>query len=287
MNNAYRTVALAAVATLTLASCGAGEDEDMNVTIAYSPWEEVMAGTYLWEYILEEEGYNVELMQLDLAAAYTSVAQNDADLYMNGVPEAHPDLWEELGDSFEPVVEWYEPLRHGLVVPEYVDVGSIEDLASRPDDFDGRIIGIEPGTGLMNDYEQATEDYDLDDYEVTDGNAAVMLAEFERAISNEENIIAVAWNPHWAVAEYNMKFLDDPEGSFLGDGKYNVIASDDAQEKTGLMDLLADFRISDDAFYDLLIEMKEAGVDSEREAVLSWLDDDDHRSLVDSWVADD
>lgn len=280
------TLAGLAVAALTLTSCSDSGSDEKSVVIAYSPFEEVIAGTYLWEHILEEEGYDVELVQLDVAAAYTSVAENEADLYMNGVPEAHPDLWEKLGSRFTSVSEWYEPLRHGLVVPEYVDVDSIEDLADTAEEFDNRIIGIEPGTGLMDDFEQATSDYDLDDYEVIGSSSAAMLAEFERAINNEENVVAVAWNPHWAVAEFNMKFLDDPQGSFLGDGKYNVIASEEAQEKVQLMELLSHFEMDDEAFYDLLIGLREAGVGNERESVLSWLEDDSNRDLVHSWLPD-
>src|SRR5699024_7520233 len=234
-------IALLGVASLGLIGCGdssaeaeSASGDDKQVTIGYVVWDEVLAPTYLWKHILEEQGYDVELTQLEISAVYAGVSQDDMDLYIGGLPETHADYWEEYSDGFESVVEWYTPLRHGLAVPEYVtDVNEIGDLSGQADRFGDQIVGVEAGSGLMQ--------------------------EFENATNSEDDIVATVWDPHWAVGEYNMKFLDDPEGVFTDGDTYTVVASEQASQNQELMDLLAGFELEDEEFYDLLGELREAG----------------------------
>ncbi|MGO1181667.1 MAG: glycine betaine ABC transporter substrate-binding protein [Micrococcaceae bacterium] len=285
-----KLAAAVAVVGLTLTACGEGGgsggsgDGDKNVHIGYVTWDEVTAATYLWQHILEDQGYTVELTQLEPAAVYAGVGQNDTDLYMGGLRETHRDYWDRYGENFEGVAEWYAPLRHGLVVPEYVDAETIEDLEGNADEFGGRIIGIEPGSGLMQELEQVADTFDLSGYEIIEGSSAAMLAEFERAIGNEAPIVAAAWNPHWAVGEYNMKFLDDSSGLFVDGDMYTVIASEDAQEDDELMELLSGFEMNDDQLYSLLNSIREAGSGNEMSGVEAWLEEGDHQDVVDGWV---
>lgn len=274
---------------LSLTACAgspgnAGPGEDKTIKIGYVPWDEVTAATYLWEHILEEQGYNVEVTQLEPAAVYAAVAQNDTDLFLAAIPETQGDYWDKFGKNFKSVAEWYKPLRHSLVVPDYVDADSIKDLEGHAEDFGGRIVGIEPGSGLMKETRKAAETYDLSGYEIVEGSSAAMLAEFERAISKKEPIVATAWNPHWAVAEYKMKFLEDPEKVYVDGGVYHVIASEEAQQKKELISLLDGFSMADENLMPLLTALREAGPGKEAAAVDTWLEDDKNEALVDGWI---
>ena len=40
-----------------------------------------------------------------------------------------------------------------IAVPSYVTIDSIEELNANADKFGGKIVGIEPGSGLMRDTE--------------------------------------------------------------------------------------------------------------------------------------
>lgn len=289
----FTWTALFAAAALALTACGAESeaeaeaDESANkeVTIGYVVWDEVLAPTYLWKHLLEEKGYEVELVQLEIAAVYSGVSQGDLDIYIGGLRETHADYWDEFGDGFEIVSEWYEPLRHGLAVPDYVeDVNSIEDLAGQSDRFGGQIVGIEAGSGLMQELEEANEIYDLEGYDITGSSTAAMLQEFDTATSNDEDIVATVWNPHWAVAEYDMKFLDDPEEIFEDGDIYTVIATADADLDEDLLNMLSNFDLEDEPFYDLLGELREAGEGNEEQAVENWLGQEDNADLVEDWV---
>src|SRR5699024_8339010 len=120
-------IALLGVASLGLIGCGdssaeaeSARGDDKQVTIGYVVWDEVLAPTYLWKHILEEQGYDVELTQLEIAAVYAVVSKDDMYFSIGVITESQADYWEEYIDGFESVVEWYTPLRHGLAVPEYV-----------------------------------------------------------------------------------------------------------------------------------------------------------------------
>lgn len=288
-----KLVALLSASALAFAACGAdveaesSTDDEGNkeINIGYVVWDEVLAPTYLWKHILEEAGYTVELTQLEIAAVYQGVSQGDLDLYIGGLRETHADYWEEYSDGFEEVAEWYEPLRHGLAVPDYVeDVNSIEDLAGQADRFGGQVVGIEAGSGLMQELETAEGVYDLEGYDTTGSSTAAMLQEFETATGNQEDIVATVWNPHWAVGELGMKFLDDPENVFTDGDMYTIIASEEAGVDQEVLDMMSNFQLEDEPFYDLLGQLRDAGEGNEDQAVENWLDEGNHQELVDEWL---
>src|SRR5699024_8802950 len=100
----------------------------------------------------------------------------------------------------------------GLVVPAYMDVDSIADLT---DEAGQTITGIEPGAGVVAASEQTLEDYDnLDGWEVQTSSSGAMTTELGSAIEKEEDIIVTGWSPHWKFQTYDLKYLDDPEGTF-------------------------------------------------------------------------
>jgi glycine betaine/proline transport system substrate-binding protein len=289
--NITRLAAALSIGAVALAGCGSSEDAEASddaVHIVYTPFDEGVAATYLWKHIFEEQGYDVELTLADVGPTYAAVGQDDADFYFASNPESHSEYVDEYQDGFEFVGAWYEPLRHAMVVPEYVQAEGIEeiaDLEGRADEFGGQIVGVEAGAGITREAHEAVETYELDEYELVDSSTAAMLTEFGAAVENEDWVVATAWNPHWAVAEYDMAFLDDPEGIFADGDTYEVIASESAQQREDLMAMLSAFEMNDDQLFSLLADLRDAGEDNEETAVETWLQDDQHQQLVDSWVA--
>src|SRR5699024_11416435 len=75
--------------------------------------------------------------------------------------------------------------------------------------------GIEPGAGQTETNEEAISAYDsLDGWEQELSSTGAMLTELSEAIDNEEPIIVSAWSPHYMFAEWDIKYLEDPEGVF-------------------------------------------------------------------------
>jgi glycine betaine/proline transport system substrate-binding protein len=81
------------------------------------------------------------------------------------------------------------------------------------DKFGGRIIGIDPGAGLMAASENALVEYGLD-YELMEGSDATMVAALKQAIDKNEWVVVTGWAPHWKFATWDLKFLDDPLGIY-------------------------------------------------------------------------
>lgn len=109
----------------------------------------------------------------------------------------------------------------GLMVPDYtkneLGLESISDLNEHVDKFDGKIIGIDAGAGIMTMTDKAIEHYGLN-YELQSSSETGMISELKSAIDDEEYIVVTLWDPHWAVAEYNMVYLED-EGLIYGEAE--------------------------------------------------------------------
>lgn len=112
------TIVGALTLTVTLAACGedgpetdeaadgAEDGEGGTITLGFLPsWTDSLSTAYL----LEEQGYTLELQELSEAAPlYAGLAGGDIDI-------------EDLGT-------YYDEAKLTFAVPEYTDIDSIEDL---------------------------------------------------------------------------------------------------------------------------------------------------------------
>ncbi len=289
-------VAVLAVGALGLFGCssddeassdGASEDKG-TLRIGWIPWDEDVAVTYLWKNVLEDEGYDVELTQLDVAPVYDGVGNGDLDLFFEAwLPVTHSDYWAEYGDSMEDLGAWYDKGLLTWAVPDYVDAVSIEDLVGMEDDFDGQIIGIEPGAGLMRmSREDVMPGYGLDDYTLIEGSTPAMLAELERATGAEENVIVTLWRPHWAYGAYDIRDLEDPQKLLGGAEEIRTLARQDfTADFPEVAEWMQNWVMDDDSMASLVLTvMRDFDAGQEEEAVESWLSDADNRALVDGWI---
>ncbi|MET9775056.1 ABC transporter permease/substrate binding protein [Streptomyces sp. NPDC006367] len=248
------------------------------VDVAWFPWDEDVAVTHLWKNVLERRGYRLNLKQMDVGPVYTGLATGDIDLNFDAwLPHAQKNYWEKNKDRLTDLGTWYEPTSLEIAVPSYVkDVRSLADLKGKADLFDGKIIGIEPGTGQMqlvkNDVLPA---YGLqDEYEVVDGSTPAMLAELKRALARKEPVAVTLWSPHWAYSEYELTKLKDPKKAF---GEGNTIRTISSKAFPGqypqLTEWIKNFRMSEDELGSLEAEIKDRGQGHEQQAVEAWLEE--------------
>lgn len=290
-SKSMKIAAMLGAGALAFTACGDSDNAEASdgpIHIMYTAFDEGVAATFLWKHILEEQGYEVELTLADPGPVYAAVGQDDADYYIASTPETHGDYVDEYGDGFEFIGVWYEPLRHALAVPQYVyedGVQEVSDLQGRADEFGNQIVGIESGAGITREAQEAIETYELDGFDLVDSSTAAMLTEFGTAVGNEEYIVATGWNPHWAVAEFDMQFLDDPEGIFADGDTYQVIAGESGQQREDVMAMMSEFKLEDDDLFPLLSELRDAEEGNEEAAVDAWLEDEENQELMDSWVA--
>ena len=291
---------------IAVAGCGddAAEDGDEgtdesvvegsggDITIGYIAWDECIATSYLWKSILEDQGYNVELVQLDVAGTYAGLAAGDLDFFTDAwLPVTHSDYWAEFGDQLEDLTTHNTGGTLELTVPAYLtDINSIEDLAGNADMFGGEIIGIEPGAGLTRiTREEVMPGYGLDDYTLVESSTPAMIAELKRTMQDEEPIVVTLWSPHWTYAAMDLKKLEDPQNLYGDNEEMHALGRGDVSaDFPEVAEWLGNFTIDDDALADLanIVVNEDAGYGEgmEEEAIEAWLSDADNQALVDSWL---
>ncbi|PTN09237.1 glycine betaine ABC transporter substrate-binding protein [Mangrovibacterium marinum] len=271
-------------ATLLFHACSGGKkstDDKKQVTIAMVNWIECIANTNLAKAVLEEKGYEVKLVNADVAPVFAAVAKGNADLFLEvWEPITHKPYIEKFGDQVEHIGTIYSEGLLGLVVPQYVTINSIDELNSVKDQFEGKIIGINPGAGIMNITEDVIKNYELD-YELVASSEAGMLASLKKAYDKQEWVVVTGWKPHTMFARYDLKILSDPKKTMGEAETISTIATKGwAAKNPELATFFKNFKMTDDLLGSLMLAV-ESNPGQEAEAAKQWYHE--HRELVDSW----
>ncbi|MFB8133871.1 ABC transporter permease/substrate binding protein [Streptomyces mirabilis] len=244
--------------------------------VAWFPWDEDVAVSYLWKNVLARRGYTLNLKQMDVGPVYTGLASGDLDLNFDAwLPYAQSNYWDQHKNDLRDLGTWYRPTSLEIAVPSYVkDVKSLADLKGKAGTFGGRIIGIEPGTGEMNLLKtKVLPGYGLDkEYKVVDGSTPAMLAELKRAYAKKQPVAVVLWSPHWAYSEYQLTKLADDKKLFGEGNTIRTISSEKFPERyPQLTKWIKNFRMSESELGTLESEIKQRGQGHEEAAVATWL----------------
>lgn len=220
-------------AALVLGACNDSDNsaEDLGeINLAYVEWDTEVASTHVVGHVLEEMGYDVTLTPLDNAIMWEAVSKGEADAMVAGwLPATHAAQLEKYGANVEDLGANLEGAKIGLVVPSYMDINSIEDLT---DQAKKTITGIEPGAGIMSAAESALTDYsNLSDWELLPSSSGAMTVALDKAIKNKEDIIVTGWSPHWKFSSYDLKYLEDPKGSFGGEENIHTFVRKDLKDE--------------------------------------------------------
>jgi glycine betaine/proline transport system substrate-binding protein len=195
-----------------------------KVRIAYVEWDCATASTMTAKAALEQMGYEVETLPVAAAAMWQALGAGDVDAMVTAwLPVTHADYYAKVKDKVEKVSVVSGGAKLGWAVPAYVTIDSIEELNANADKFDGKVIGIDPGAGLMKLSEQAMADYGLNKMELMEGSGATMTAALGDAIKNEKWAVVTAWSPHWMFGKWDLKYLKDPKGVLGGEEQIEAI----------------------------------------------------------------
>lgn len=140
------TVFFSIFALLFTVACSnqGGEEAKKEITLAYVNWDSEVASTHVIKKILEDEGFTVNLKQVEAGPMWAGVASGSADAMVAGwLPVTHKNYYDKYKNKIEDLGPNLKGTKIGLVVPEYMDIESIEDLNKVKGDLDGKIIGID------------------------------------------------------------------------------------------------------------------------------------------------
>ncbi|QQK76215.1 glycine/betaine ABC transporter [Salicibibacter cibarius] len=163
------------------------------------------------------------------------------------------------------------------------DTGDGEAASEYAEEMDYTVTGIDPGAGIMEAAEQALEDYDnLDDWTLQSSSETAMIAEMEEALENEEPIVITGWDPHWKFVDHDLKYLDDPEGSFGEPEDIDTLAREGLQDDhPEAYEILENFEWTADDMAEIMYDLVVEGTD-EFEAGQDWIDENE--DTVNSWT---
>ncbi|WP_047982502.1 glycine betaine ABC transporter substrate-binding protein [Ornithinibacillus contaminans] len=249
---------------------GATVGDGQEIELAYVNWDTEIASTNVIGKVLEDLGYDVTLTGLDNSIMWEAVANGEADAMVAAwLPATHASQFEDYGDQMTDLGPNLEGAKIGLVVPSYMDANSIADLT---DEADMKITGIEPGSGVVGAAEQSLEDYDnLADWEVVTSSSGAMTTALGEAYENEEDIIVTGWSPHWKFSKYELKYLEDPKGTFGEAETINTMAREGLEEDMPeAYQVLDNFNWSSEDIEAVMLEISE-GTDPE-EAAANWVE---------------
>ena len=105
----------------------AGNGESIN--LVYVAWDTEIASTNVVGKILEQNGYDVTLSQVEVGPMFAGVANGSADAFVAAwLPGTHLEYYNKYKDDIIDLGPNLKGTKNGLVVPDYVDIDSVEDL---------------------------------------------------------------------------------------------------------------------------------------------------------------
>jgi glycine betaine/proline transport system substrate-binding protein len=255
--------------------------KDITIPIA-AGWDEDVAVTNLWKYVLEQKGYTVKTPTLDIAPVFKGVASGDYDIFFDTwLPNTHKNYWKQFGDQVEDIHVWYDSAPLTIAVPTYMKIDSMDQLKSIGDEVDKTIIGIDPGAGLTDVTQNSMMPaYGLDDWTLKTSSTSAMLAALKKATDAKKPIVVTLWRPHWAYGAFPIKDLKDPKGAMGKPDEIHVIGSKAfAKADPGVVAALKNFKMDPDTLTDLeTVVLRQYGDGKYQEGVKAWAKD--HQDFV-------
>lgn len=191
-----------------------GWAQDKVIKMGTMSWEDLTPIAGISRHVLEKAGYSVEVTSFsEWGIAYAALVNGDTQIMVSQIDYVAQDYWERHKNRLEKI----SPVSHGLyqavAVPSYVTIDSMEQLNENADKFNNRIVGIEPGSGLMREAADAVTEYGLS-LQLIEGSTAAMTAALQSAIERNEWIAVTVWEPSWMAQRFDIKWLADPKGVF-------------------------------------------------------------------------
>ena len=222
-----KSVLAAGAVAMALAVSGpaAGEVPESKdpIKLTLHDWTGQYVTVNIMKRVLEEMGYNVELVQADYIAQFAGLESGDLHVAM--------EMWEttgkqameaslatgntiDLGETgMDAKEEWWYPIYMKEKCPGLPDWKALNDCAeafSTPETHPkGRYLGG-PVTWAGFDDERA-EALALDYEVVHAGTDAALFAELESAYQRGEPFLGWVYAPHWAPAKYEGEWVEFPE----------------------------------------------------------------------------
>lgn len=223
-----RMTALAALSALIAAPvAGAAElgAVDEPIKLAMNEWTGQHITTRIAGHMLEEAGYEVEYVTAGYQNMWQAMADGDLDAAVEVWESNVPDTYRQMQSAgqIEDLGALGLDAREGFVYPAYMEeqcpglpdwnalsecVAIFATVETLPE---GRLVDYPGEWGTPG--ADRTQALGLPFKAIPAGSEGALIAEFKAAQSQSTPLLAVFWQPHWAIEAFDLKFTALPEGS--------------------------------------------------------------------------
>ncbi len=215
-------VAAAALSTLAFHTAFAGPESTDPIKLTTHDWTGQLVTTTIMGEVLKEAGYNVDYVQADYIAQFAGLKTGDLHVAMEIWETTGREAMDEatatgkvvnLGETgMKAIEEWWYPSYMEEVCPGLPDWKALNDCAEKfatPETAPlGRYLGGPVTWGGFDD--ERVEALGMDFEVVHAGTDAALFAELESAYQRKAPIVLWLYEPHWAPAKYEGKFIEFP-----------------------------------------------------------------------------
>lgn len=99
------------------------------ISLAHATWDSELSSAYVLKNILEDYGFEVRMMAVEVGPLFAAIAYGSADVTPSAwLPQTHKNYMEKYGDMIDDLGPNLKNAKIGFVVPSYMEIDSIEDL---------------------------------------------------------------------------------------------------------------------------------------------------------------
>jgi glycine betaine/proline transport system substrate-binding protein len=218
-----KLVAGCCLLSLFSSSLLAAEDAScQQARIGLVGWTDVVATTAVAATLLEGLGYQTKQVTASQQIIFSGIGKNQIDFFLG--------YWRPvMDDNIKPflakgdVKVLAEPGLAdgitGLAVPSYAAAAGLKtyaDIAKFKEQLDGKIYGIEPGTGTNTAIQKMIDSnqFGLGGFKLIESSEAAMLAAVSRAVRSNKPIVFFGWKPHPMNIKMDMTYLTGSQDVF-------------------------------------------------------------------------
>ncbi|CAD5105944.1 choline ABC transporter substrate-binding protein [Zestomonas carbonaria] len=212
-------------------------------------WTDVVATSAVAATLLEELGYSTQESTASQQILFAGLSKGQIDFFLGYWSPAMDDNIRPFKENGQVRVLPRPSLDDAiatLAVPEYAAKAGLKtfaDIARFRDELDGKIYGIEAGTGANTAIRKMIDDnqFDLGGFTLVESSEAAMLAAVKRAVRREEPVVFVGWKPHPMNIHMSLTYLtgsQDVFGPNEGASTVSVVTSPDYAQRCPNVDRL-------------------------------------------------
>ena len=205
-------------------------------------WTDITATTQIANQILKSLGYKPDISVLSVAITFKSLENGDIDVFLgNWMPLQEPSQAPLVkAGKIDVAANNLSDARIGFATSKAAyDAGlkTYADIARFKDQLDGKLYGIEPGSGANATMSKMISDntFGLSGFKLVESGEQAMLAETAHRIKEGKPVVFFGWQPHPMNVNLPMVYLSKGNDVFgPNDGGATVVTLNSSGIREGM-----------------------------------------------------